>query len=348
MNIEIKPYLQHALQFNSEEIKMQNELLDKVPSKIIDVHSHIGLPNDAVGLDPGLLANLITVYPYFSYENHMKTRAKLWGENKNLKQVVFTFPFRGIDIRRGNEYIQEIVIQDKSFIPFLTGDPNDIDYTIGELDTHRWKGIKMYPEQLKPPAERIVDFFPLPILEKIDDLRLPLILHLPTNLMKDATELIRLAQNFSHISFIIAHFGMVRWDLDTIQKTLTDTGHFDNIFYETSWYTDKDILSKGLEILGPERILYGSDQPLNLVRAMFIQHPVLGERVLTDYPYHWVNLQEQAQYRKITEFDPSRFPNIHFQSLSAVVNAVETVFGTENLKAKERIFYENAVKILKV
>ena len=55
-----------------------------------------------------------------------------------------------------------------------------------------------------------------------------------------------------------------------------------NIYLDNSWYSEVDVITKALEILGPERILYGSDQPLNLIRAEFFLHPELGERVLTE------------------------------------------------------------------
>ena len=121
-------------------------------------------------------------------------------------------------------------------------------------------------------------------------------------------ELINLAQLFPNITFIVAHFGRARWDFNAIREAIAATNPFHNIVYETSWYTNTDIICEGLTILGYERILYGSDQPLNLVRANFVRDPTLRERVLTDYPYHWVDFQEQIKYREITGLDPSKFP----------------------------------------
>lgn len=347
MNVEIKGYLNHSLQFNETESKLKTELLEEVPSSIIDIHTHIGLREDAQALDPHLLANLITTYPYFSHEQHLQTREHLWHD-KEVRQVIFCFPFRGIDIRRGNDYVQTIVNSDSSFIPFLTGEPQDVGYCVEELRTGKWRGIKMYPEQLWPSGERIADFYPDAVLKELDRQSLPAIVHLPHELTIDVPELLDLAQSFSQMAFVVAHFGMARGKFREIEDALRALQNQENIYLDSSWYSEVAIIARALELLGPERILYGSDQPLNLIRAEFFTHPELGKRVLTDFNYHWANEEEQKSYKETSGLKPSSLPNMHFRSLRALLTAISLVYSNEEFKdeVKEKIFKKNAEAIM--
>jgi len=347
MKIETSYYLEESLKLNSAEDKIKTDVLKKIPTTIIDFHSHMGRPQDVERLPQDLISDLCTTYPYFSYENHLQTRQTLWG-CKNIKQVVFAFPFRGVNIRNGNQYIYDVASSDDSFIPFLTGDPHDPKYTIKELKTGKWRGVKMYPKQLHPSADRIVDFYPAPILDEINNQKLPIILHLPNNLTIDHPELIQLAQTFPRVRFIIAHFGMAKGSILEVEQVLQKLAPSENIVLETSWFSNAGIITIALRCLGLDRIIYASDQPLNLIRAEVYIHPHLGERVITDLPYHWVDAKEQDEYRRIMDLDPSLLPNSHFKCIKALLDTIEDISYNDSdlLVAKEKIFEANATGLL--
>ena len=42
------------------------------------------------------------------------------------------------------------------------------------------------------------------------------------------------------------------------------------------------------------RVIYSSDKPLNLIRSKMYLHPQLGQRLITEYLYHWVDLGEHS------------------------------------------------------
>lgn len=348
--LETKKYIEHVLNLNSEELRLRELAISEVPDGAIDMHAHMGQASYSVGMDPAFLSRLVSIFPYFSYEDHLKVRSVLWDNRKDVRQVVFTFPFRGIDFRAGNQYIQEVCAKDEALIPFLTGDPYDNEYTLSQLDNPNWKGLKMYSKLMWEEVHKIVDFFPGPVLEKANDLRLPITLHLPHNLMRDLDELVDLARRYENITFLIAHFGMARGNREEIDRAIAVTEDYPNIVYETSFYVLSEVISQALRRVGPQRIVYGSDRPLDLVRGKFVFDQNGVERLITDYPYHWVNEKEQDSLRTRTVVDPSEIPNIHFTSLFALLDAIKEVYpnSQEQLSVKQTIFVDNPSRILKL
>ena len=333
-------------------MRLRELAISEVPDGAIDMHAHMGPASYSAGIDPVFLSRLVSIYPYFSYEDHLRVRSALWNNRKDVRQVVFTFPFRGIDFRAGNQYILEICTKDEAFIPFLTGDPYDNGYTLSQLDNPNWRGLKMYSKLMWEEVHRIVDFFPEPVLEKANDLRLPITLHLPHNLMRDVNELVDLARRYENMTFLIAHFGIARGNREEINRAIAMTEDYPNIVYETSFYVLSEVISEALRRVGPQRIVYGSDRPLDLVRAKFIfdRNRNGVERLITDYPYHWVNKKEQDSLHTGIVVDPSEIPNIHFTSLFALLDVIKEVYpnSQEQLSVKQTIFVDNPSRILKL
>jgi len=84
--------------------------------------------------------------------------------------------------------------------------------------------------------------------------------------------------------------------------------------------------------------MYGSDEPLNLIRAADYENPQLGQRLITDYPYHWVDPIEQKAFHELA----TGLTHAHWQCLSAIKSAVEHLPAYRQREAKRRIFHANA------
>ncbi|HEY1353467.1 MAG TPA: GNAT family N-acetyltransferase [Ktedonobacteraceae bacterium] len=341
MKIATRAYLGHALRFNAAEVRAKETVLPKIPRRIIDVHSHLGLPEDVEGVDAALYPSR---YMHFTHEEHLQVRSALWLPHVELLQIAFCFPFRGVNIRQGNRYVQAIARRDSTFVPFLTGDPCDLASTLQELETGLWRGLNMYAEQLARPAQALTDFLPHPLLEVVEALQIPLILHLPDNLLPDYPDLLKLAARHPQLPIVVAHFGIARSDLEQIEQALQATASCPTIFYDTSWFKDVRVLQAGLDILGPERILYATDQPFNLLRAQFAQHLLPGER----YPYHWADSQKPQLYRDRTGVQVERLPNFHYASLAALIVAIEAKYPQKARRTAviDQVFYQNARRLL--
>jgi hypothetical protein len=54
-------------------------------------------------------------------------------------------------------------------------------------------------------VEKITDFFPIEVLDVVNELKLPIILHLPNDLLGDEKELLLLLDKYKDMKFVIAH-----------------------------------------------------------------------------------------------------------------------------------------------
>jgi hypothetical protein len=84
--------------------------------------------------------------------------------------------------------------------------------------------------------------------------------------------------------------------------------------------------------------MYGSDEPLHLLRSIPFNHPEKGQRIITDYPYHWVDAADHAKYGHLA----SNAVHAHWLALGAVRNAIESLPKSQQENAKHRIFFKNA------
>jgi len=71
------------------------------------------------------------------------------------------------------------------------------------------------------------------------------------------TDLCHLAADYPDLTFILGHGGVGHFDYAAI----TSIAPFANIFYETSG-PFKAVVARAVEILGPHRLLFGSEHPL--------------------------------------------------------------------------------------
>jgi hypothetical protein len=93
-----------------------------------------------------------------------------------------------------------------------------------------------------------------------------------------------------------------------------------------------------LKIIGADKIMYGSDAPLGLIRSVVYQHPRLGERLATEYPYHWVNSAEHAEFKMLAR----DAHHAHWQALCAIKKAISSFPKREHETIKQKLFCNNA------
>jgi len=343
--IDTKSYFTAGLSFNNKEIFIRDEVLAITPDVIIDIHSHANLPEDVVGLHPRFFSDIISTFPSFTVSQHRTTDRLLWGDKKDVRHAYFAFPFEGVNIDKSNQYIASVATD--SDFPFYTSDNFQSRSTIEALKTEKWRGVKAYYRQRSPESTNITDFYPPEILEIADSRKLPIILHLPNDLEKDFLELTSLLQRYSQAKFIIAHMGFP--DGKTYPELLSALKPFDNVFFESSWSINSLAIKSVIDILGPEKLLYGSDQPLNLIRAKVVINPQLGERVAVGLPYHWADQKEQQYYKDELGISVDEISTIHFQSLEAILYAVFNYTSDRNkqIELSRMIFYNNAFDLLK-
>lgn len=256
--------------------------------------------------------------------------------------LVFPFAHRGIDPQAANDYILSFTTKDHSIIPVLYGLPDDIEYTVSKLKTGRFYGLKMYPAYFSPPAQKICEYFPNQILEQCEKIDIPIILHLPHSIVKCREELIAICRKFPNLKIILAHMGLAYLPLKGLKKTFSFLSKYKNINLDTAMVTSLRVFKMAIEIFGYHRLIYGTDQPLNLIRGKVYHNPTLGARVITEYPYHWINVEEQKRFSKYA----IGAVHLHWEMLLALRKAIQSY--EENKDIKKYIFKENAKRVFRL
>jgi len=339
--INSEKYLKDSLTFKAAEKELMETFSEWLPDKIIDCHTHCGLPEHVQEIDDAIYNQMISTFEGFNLEESDKVGAIFFPE-KNLRRLRFPFPFRGIDIKAANEYLLDRVKSPNKVA--LCGIPTDIDYTNTMLRTGKFSALKMYHQQFNPPSKQIYEYFPEKILETAEKAGVPIILHLPRTITLCKDELLDVIHSFPNLRISLAHLGLPHLVIPNLEETYEKVSESQNVYMDTAMVPFKEVLTMALRTFGSKRIMFGSDEPINLVRSVVYQNPKLGQRIVTEYMYHWVNKEEHEEYKHLA-IDAT---HMHWPALFAIKEAIEGLYPIEEqTEAKNDIFNNNAAKFFK-
>lgn len=332
-------YLAYSLTLKPEELEIRDRLMDWLPGEIIDVHAHSNLPEHVLGLDPRTLSHMMSTFPSFSIEESREAKQLLFP-GKRVRTLRFANAFRGIDHRAANDYLLGNTDDDNKAA--LYGIPDDVDYTVGRLSDPKVSGLKMYPAYFLPPAAKIYDYFRPEILEEAQARDIPIILHLPRMITHAREDLERTLQDFKRLRVVVVHLGLPHLMIPGLEEAYEELSKYENMVMDTAMIPSPEVVAFAIEKFGVGRIMYGSDEPLNLVRARVYENPELGQRLITEFPYHWVNKDEQDKYRELAE----GVVHMHWSAILAIQTGLKRL-GLDEDEAVEKIFRTNAVDFFK-
>jgi len=335
VDLPIGDYFAHAYRLSPEEIRVRDELMDWIPDRIIDAHAHCNLPEHVVEINPRARMHMLSTFPYFTLGDSERLRT-MFFPGKELRSLRFAKTFRGLNHRAANDYLlEQSPVEDRIA---LFGLPEDVEYTNLMLAHPRVSALKMYWSYVEPPAETIYDFFRPEILEVAQALDIPLVLHLPKMIVWSIGDLLQVARDFPQLRMVLAHLGLSKLVVPGLEEAFTEAAKIDTIFMDTALNPSADVVTMSLRIFGPERLMFGSDEPLNLIRSVPYQHPEKGQRIVSDYPYHWVDQDEYRQYGHLAE----GATHAHWLSMMAIKVAVERLRPKQRTQAKEWMFRKTA------
>lgn len=339
IEIDKDAYMRYALQFTEKEKQLQNMFMDWLPDVIIDSHAHI-LPEPFAPelLDSFEYGSIMSTFPSFSLEESDQAKAVFYP-NKKVISARFLIPFRGAILKETNECIGNL--PDSEGIPVLYCLPDDTEYTIREMESRRYVALKAYFSYFDPPATKIYQYFVPEVLAVAEEMGLPIILHLPSSINSCKDDLKRVIQDFPKLKIVLAHMGLADKPSPEISAVFREFAMYPNICMDTSMVTSAGIIKSGLDAFGSERILFGSDEPLYLIRANEYTNPELGQRLITEYPYHWVDPIENRRYRYLA----AGATHVLWQALSAIMDAVDPLSYVQRVSARNSIFFGNANRL---
>lgn len=337
--IPVKKYFDDAIVLSKKEAQLRDEFMDWLPDEIIDAHVHNGCEEHVLGLDEGIYNHMMSTFPWFTLELSSKL-AEILFPGKRVRRLRFSKAARGFDHRAINSYLFDHASDEDRIA--LYGIPDDSKYTIGLLDHPRVVALKMYHQFFNPPATDIHAYFPRDILHEAQEKGIPIILHLPVLITKCADQLHKLMQDFPRLTVVLAHLGLPHVPVPGLGQVYKDVAQYPNLHMDTAMIPSKEVVAMAIDAFGYNRILFGTDEPLNLIRAIAYHHPEKGERLATQYPYHWVDVDDHRRFGHLAQ-DAIL---MHWDQLSAIRSAIEQVVDSdERDHAKQAIFQGNAKRI---
>jgi hypothetical protein len=338
LSIQKAEYLRYSFELKRREVELRALFADWLPDSIIDCHVHTTEPRHVESMDARTYGHMLSTFPSFTLEES-RTASAILFPGRRVRKLRFAKTYRGVNHREVNTHLlSDAPATDRVA---LYGLPDDIDYTVSMIRHPRVSALKMYYSYLTPPATQIYEYFPPTVLEEAQTLDLPIILHPPTNVTTSGDQVLKLQQDFPRLRIVIAHLGLSKLMIPGLAEAFAAISRSDTTFMDTSMNPSAEVVGAAIKHFSAERIMFGTDEPLNLIRATAYMHPVLGERLITEYPYHWVDQKEHAAYKHLAQ----DVVHAHWQQLEAIRQVIEALPRREQTETKEAIFEKNASNV---
>lgn len=102
------------------------------------------------------------------------------------------------------------------------------------------------------------------VLELCDKHRKPILIHCGRNEKSRIDYVLKVNEKYPNLTFVCAHLGGLATDLiiRAFQK-LQEDRFLDNVFLDTSGCFHPDLIKKAVDILGRDKIIFGTDRPFH-------------------------------------------------------------------------------------
>jgi predicted TIM-barrel fold metal-dependent hydrolase len=207
-----------------------------IASPIIDVHAHIG------------------PWPFPMGPCWADDLNRLMDRRGIVKTVISSTKAIVNDFVEGNAELARAIEGSKSLFGYVTVNPNCVEKSIQEMEKYlplpEFVGVKFHPSyaglSIDCPAFR-------PIVESAARWKVPFLIH--TWGHGEPTKVLKLAEEFPDVPFIMGHGGVVAWEeaIDVIKKTKNTYTEF------SSSLCPRGKGRKTLDEVGCERVVLGTD-----------------------------------------------------------------------------------------
>jgi predicted TIM-barrel fold metal-dependent hydrolase len=220
----------------------------------IDAHTHIGLQSFIV--KP--ISEEKLKRPAFRdpMENSLTKLIAHMDANQVARAVAFAYPLEEVDATLANEYVLNAHrLYPARIIPFaLVGD---------DVETWVARGAWGFKEQdiLQAPER-----FDLPrAYRAIADSGLPLLIHLRSRTpMAVADRVKEILRDAPTLRVIVAHMGRNTPNTrEHVEENMLALREYANVWFETSTVRDPGMIARAVDIVGEDRVIFGSDFPFN-------------------------------------------------------------------------------------
>lgn len=329
-----------------------DRIADRLPPRIIDVHTHVWLSKFRAAKKAGPARNV--TWPSRVAEHNpvedLEETYRLLFPGKEVTPVMFSvLDDRADDFAGGNRYVAD-ASRRHGYPCLLFARP---DWSAADLeqrlDEGPFRGLKVYLS-LSDPSIRtsdisIYDFLPRHQLEVAQRRKLLIILHIPrSDRLRDPAnvrELMELDSAYPEARIVVAHVGRAycAGDLGDALKTLRTSR---NLLFDISANTNAEVFARLIEAVGPGRILFGSDLPITRMRMWRIEES--GRYVNLVPRGLYGDVSGDPNMRDVASPESDAFTFFLYEEIAAFLAAADKA-GLSRAGV-ESVFFGNAVHIL--
>jgi glutamate-1-semialdehyde 2,1-aminomutase len=320
----------------------QEELAEFVPQRVFDVHSHVyrWAFNPDPAKDQGPYASTGGAYP--EANGALLNRCdELLMPGREVHRLSFGFPFSPhCDFEASNRFTAAETGRDPASAGLMlvhpAMPPEHLEAGIAE---HRFVGFKPYrffSTTGDPVQCRICDFLPEPQIAVADRRRLIVMLHLARREgaadRENLADLERLTDRYPHVRWILAHCARCYLP-ELIARAVPRLRRLPTVWCDTSSVCESEVFRILLDTLGPDRVMYGSDDvPVGILRGKYIT-----------FGRAWAYLSEKNHSLNLSHCD-SRMTFVRYEQLRAMRQAARQLkLSPPDI---ENLFYHTAAHLV--
>jgi Amidohydrolase len=319
------------------------ELASFVPQRIFDVHTHIYRWAFYTAPDKEQSSYRQFVNPRFEEANWqlLDKCDELLIPDRQVSRLSFPFPFaEHCDFESSNCFVAEQAGADSlSGALMLVRPEMTADLVASAVRQHGFLGFKpyrFYSQTGDAVNCRITDFLPEHQLEIANEFGLLIMMHLsrPDAIgdEQNLSDLERLTAAYPNVKWILAHCARsyAAWPIERAGSRLSN---LPNVWFDTSSVCESDAIEALIRSVGPDRVMYGSDDvPVGVLRGKYVA-----------FGYGWAYLSPTNHSLNLSHCD-GRMTFTRYEQLRAMRRAAMRVELSEEQVAA--MFFDTATELV--
>jgi glutamate-1-semialdehyde 2,1-aminomutase len=262
------------MKFWTEPSPADNRLIDQLaeflPERIFDIHGHLFHPQHCAPEKlPGAF-DATTAWNLAAYFAAMKNRLP----KRQVDGLFFGYPSRLVDHEAANQWVAQEVTRRIPNRALAVASPSDNpDAVRAIVAKEKFIGLKPYHVYANIPdtmQAKIEDFVPDWMWEICHEIGGVLMLHIVRDrAIADKENILsiqRLCRRYPNCRLVLAHIAR-SFNYRHALEGLAAIKELPNAVVDTALVTESEGMRAALQILGPERVLFGSDFPFSELRG---------------------------------------------------------------------------------
>ncbi len=338
----------HLTEYDREVYETQ--IRDFLPQKMIDIHTHVWVedPSFPRASDPDEAKRTVTWPSLVAKDDSVKDLIESYHlifPGKEVVPLMFSTGGNRERLQRNNAYMS-LCARATGFPALYYSHPEESAEEIEKaIIAGGFLGLKSYldlaPAYLPEAEIRIFDFFTPAQLEKIDQMGLIVMLHIPRNgRLKDPVNLsqvLEIKRRFPNIKLILAHIGRAYCAAD-IGNAFEVLSEAPDLMFDFSANTCETAMTKLLESVGADHAMFGSDLPVTRMRMRRIEENDTYINLIP--PGLYGDPRQDKHLREVSEAEGKRLTLFMYEEILSFKRAAQTAGLSRG--DVEKVFYLNA------